>query len=85
MRPRPLIASPPWSAKEHKQLRTLAVSGVRPGIIAMKIGRTESAVPRGRLYKLGIPLKRSKILAESKKAEALHGSQSDRFPVADEE
>ena len=51
----------------------------------MKIGRTESAVPRGRLYKLGIPLKRSKILAESKKAEALHGSQSDRFPVADEE
>jgi hypothetical protein len=84
MRPRPLIASPPWSAKEHEQLRTLAVSGVRPGIIAKKIGRTESAV-RGRLYKLGIPLKRSKILAESKKAEALHDSQSDRSPVADEE
>jgi hypothetical protein len=51
MRARPLIASPPWTAEEDEQLRTLAVSGVRPGIIAKKIGRTESAV-RGRFYKL---------------------------------
>jgi hypothetical protein len=58
MKARPLIASPPWTAEEEDQLRSLAESGERPATIAGHLRRTEQAV-RHRFYKLGIPLKRS--------------------------
>jgi Myb-like DNA-binding domain len=54
----PLIASPPWTAEEEKQLRGLAKSGARPATIAKLLKRTEQAV-RHRFYKLGAPLKRT--------------------------
>jgi hypothetical protein len=38
MRARALIASPPWTGEEDERLRALAGAGVRPGIIAKKIG-----------------------------------------------
>jgi hypothetical protein len=61
MKPRPLIASPAWTAEEEARLRDLALSsGMSVAEIGNQLGRTKKAI-QGRLHKLGIQMKRIKL------------------------
>jgi hypothetical protein len=67
----PLIASAPWTAEEDNQLRALAESGEPLAAIAERLARSPAAV-RHRFYKLGIPLKRTRIAGPGGKQFANH-------------
>ncbi len=74
MNKRPLIASPPWTAADDERLRTLAMAGKLPTVIADELQRSAAAV-RHRFYKLGIPLPGAQIRGrkgEGKKNFASH-------------
>jgi hypothetical protein len=71
MKANPLIANPPWTAEEEDLLRVLAESGEPPAAIAQRLARGTAAV-RHRFYKLGIPLKRTRIAGPNGKEFANH-------------
>jgi hypothetical protein len=61
---RPLIASPPWTPTEDQHLRDLVLSSKSTADVAKQIGRSEQAI-RNRLFKLGIPFKRIKLVLKA--------------------
>jgi len=55
MRPRPLIASPPWTTEDDELLQSLLAAGTSTVTIASRLSRSQSAV-RHRARKFGILL-----------------------------
>lgn len=55
MRTLPLIASPPWTAKDDEMLRSLVAAGTSTVTIAARLLRSPSAI-RNRARKFGISL-----------------------------
>jgi hypothetical protein len=60
MKANPLIANPLWTAKEGDLLHALAESGEPPAAMPERPACSPAAVRR-KFYKLGIPLKRTRV------------------------